>query len=45
MNNSPFSRLLVFLKNEDWLAVFIAFLIVLLSVVGLLGPHGLQIAY
>ncbi len=31
--------------NEDWLAVIIAFLLILLSVVGLLGPQGLKIIF
>jgi hypothetical protein len=31
--------------NEDWLAVFLAFLIILLSAIGLLGPNGLNLTF
>ncbi len=31
--------------GEDWLAVFIAFLLVLLSVIGLLGPNGIKVVF
>jgi hypothetical protein len=34
-----------FSLNEDWLALIIAFVVILLSVVGLLGPNGLKIAF
>ncbi len=34
-----------FTLSEDWLAVLIAFLIVLFSVIGLLGPNGLKIPF
>ena len=37
-----FARLL---KNEDWLAVLIALLLIILSAVGLLGKSGLQITF
>lgn len=31
--------------NEDWLAVILAFLIILFAVVGLLGKTGLNITF
>lgn len=31
--------------NEDWLAVFLAFLVFLLAGLGLLGPNGLNITF
>jgi hypothetical protein len=31
--------------SEDWLAVLIALLLVLLATLGLLGPHGIRIVY
>lgn len=31
--------------SEDWLAVIIAFALILLSVIGLLGPNGLMIKF
>ena len=31
--------------NEDWLAVLIAFVILLLSAAGLLGPNGIYIGF
>ena len=31
--------------NEDWLAILIALLIVLLSAAGLLGPQGIKIIF
>lgn len=31
--------------NEDWLAVLIAFVLILLSVIGLFGPHGINIVF
>jgi hypothetical protein len=31
--------------SEDWLAVLIAFLFILLATIGLLGPAGIQITY
>jgi hypothetical protein len=31
--------------NEDWLSVFLAFLILLLSVIGVLGEAGIQITF
>lgn len=31
--------------NEDWLAVFLAFLIILLSGLGVLGQTGLNISF
>ena len=31
--------------SEDWLAVIIAFILILLSVVGVLGENGLMIQY
>ncbi len=31
--------------NEDWLAVILAFLIILLSALGVLGKNGLMIPY
>ncbi len=31
--------------SEDWLAVIIAFIIILLSVIGLLGPNGIKIVF
>ena len=34
-----------FTLNEDWLAVLIAFFLILLSVIGLLGPNGLKIVF
>jgi hypothetical protein len=34
-----------FKLSEDWLSVLIAFLIILLSVIGLLGPNGLKIVF
>jgi hypothetical protein len=34
-----------FTLGEDWLAVLIALLLILLSVIGLLGPNGLKIVF
>jgi len=34
-----------FTINEDWLAVFIAFFLILLSILGLLGPNGIKIVF
>ena len=34
-----------FSLSEDWLAVLIAFILILLSVIGLLGPNGLKIVF
>lgn len=34
-----------FTLSEDWLAVLIAFVILLLSAAGLLGPNGLNIGF
>ena len=31
--------------HEDWLAVLIAFLLILLAGVGLLGPNGINIPF
>jgi hypothetical protein len=31
--------------NEDWLAVILAFVIILLAAIGLLGPNGLPIRF
>lgn len=31
--------------SEDWLAVILAFLLILLSVLGILGEHGLKIVF
>lgn len=31
--------------SEDWLAVIIAYALILLSVIGLLGPNGLMIKF
>ncbi len=31
--------------GEDWLAVIIAFLLVLLSAIGLLGPNGIKVVF
>ncbi len=31
--------------NEDWLAVIIAFVLVLLAALGILGPHGIKIVF
>jgi hypothetical protein len=31
--------------SEDWLAVIIAFVLILLSTIGLLGPNGLNIQF
>lgn len=31
--------------NEDWLSVLIAFLLILLSAIGLLGPNGIKIIF
>ena len=34
-----------FTLSEDWLAVVIAFLVILLTVIGLLGPNGIKVAF
>lgn len=34
-----------FLKNEDWLAVTIAFVLILLSILGVIGKQGLPIVF
>jgi len=34
-----------FTVNEDWLSVFIAFFLILLSIIGLLGPNGIKISF
>jgi hypothetical protein len=34
-----------FTVNEDWLSVFIAFLLIIFSVIGLLGPNGIKIIF
>jgi len=39
------SRKFSFLQNEDWLAVVLAFGIILLSVLGWIGKHGLPIVF
>lgn len=31
--------------KEDWLAVILAFLLILLSALGVLGPHGIKITF
>ncbi len=31
--------------SEDWLAVILAFVLILLSAVGVLGPNGLNIRF
>lgn len=31
--------------NEDWLAVILAFLLILLSALGIFGEHGLKIVF
>lgn len=31
--------------SEDWLAVILAFLLILLSVLGIFGEHGLKIVF
>jgi len=31
--------------NEDWLAVILAFLLILLSVIGVLGKTGISITF
>lgn len=31
--------------NEDWLSVLIAFLLMLLCAIGLLGPNGIKIVF
>jgi hypothetical protein len=31
--------------NEDWWSVLIAFLLILLSAIGLLGPNGIKIVF
>ncbi len=31
--------------GEDWLAVIIAFLLILLSVIGLIGPNGIKLVF
>lgn len=41
-NNKQASR---FSLNEDWLALIIAFVVILLSIIGLLGPNGLKIVF
>ena len=46
MNHPPKS--LLFLQavlKEDWLAVVISFVLILLATIGLLGPNGLNITY
>jgi len=46
MNNpSKMSNFFHALLKEDWLAVVISFLLILLAVIGLLGPNGLNIIY
>ncbi len=34
-----------FIFSEDWLAVILAFVLILLSAVGVLGPNGLNIRF
>ena len=34
-----------FTLSEDWQAVLFAFFIILLSVIGLLGPNGIKIVF
>ena len=34
-----------FSLNEDWLAVLLAFLLILLSVIGILGKNGINIIF
>jgi hypothetical protein len=34
-----------FTINEDWLSVIIAFLLIILSMIGLLGPNGIMIGF
>lgn len=40
--SNPFTRIF---KNEDWLAMLIAFLIIVLSAAGLLGHNGIKIVF
>jgi hypothetical protein len=42
--HAPRTRLPSWL-NEDWLSVILAFVIILLAAIGLLGPNGLHIRF
>lgn len=38
-------RMMISSIPEDWLAVILAFLLILLSAIGLLGPNGIKITF
>lgn len=43
--SNPSNPFTCIFKNEDWLAMLIAFLIIVLSAAGLLGHNGIKIVF
>jgi hypothetical protein len=44
-DKNPTKQRSSFSLNEDWLSVLLAFLLILLAVIGILGEHGIKISF
>lgn len=44
-NSTPARQPTRFRLNEDWLSVILAFLLILLSAIGILGKNGIPITF
>jgi hypothetical protein len=44
-SSAPANQPARFHLNEDWFSVILAFLLILLSVIGILGKHGIPITF
>lgn len=44
-DDKPVPRANLIPLSEDWLAVIIAFVLIVLSAIGLLGPHGIKVVF